>query len=90
LSQEQEDKRIAERQKERMNSNNNTPRTPYPQRQAYVHEVDKEVGIDDIINYNKLNHDMNVDDDDQIIQMMTIVCLLTWLVVVHQPETSVK
>jgi hypothetical protein len=49
LLQEQKDKLIAERTKEHMNSNNGKPRTPYPPRQANVHEVDEVVDIDDTI-----------------------------------------
>jgi hypothetical protein len=64
LLQEQKDKLIAERHKELMNSNNGEPRTPYPTRQASGHEVDEVVDIDDIIDYNMLNHDGTVDDYD--------------------------
>jgi hypothetical protein len=51
LLQEHKDKLIAERQKERMNSNNGKPRTSYLPRQANAHEVDEVVDIDDIIDY---------------------------------------
>jgi hypothetical protein len=61
--QEQKDKLIAERQKERMN-NNSKQRTSYPQQQANAHEVDEVVDINDIIDYSMLNHDGTVDDDD--------------------------
>jgi hypothetical protein len=64
LSHEQKDKHIAEHQKERINSSNGKLRTPYPPRQANAHEVFDIVDIDNIIDYTMLNHDMNVDDDD--------------------------
>jgi hypothetical protein len=64
LSQEQKDKKIAGRQKERMNSSNSKPRKPYPPQQSNAHEADEVVDIDDIINYTMLNHNTNVDDDD--------------------------
>jgi hypothetical protein len=85
LSQEQKDMLIAERQKERMNSNKGKPRTPYPPRQANAHEVDEVADIDDIIDYNMLNHDGTVDDYDIKVNMTD-----TWLVVVHWLEPSVK
>jgi hypothetical protein len=58
-----------------MNSNNGKPRTIYPPRQPKALEV----GIDDIIDYTMLNHDMNVMMTTMIreIQMMATVCLIT-------------
>jgi hypothetical protein len=47
-----------------MNSKNGKLRTPCPLRQSNAHEVYEVVDIDDIINYTMLNHDTNVDDDD--------------------------
>lgn len=64
LSQEQKDKLIAERQKERMNNVHSKPRVPYPPRQANVHNVDESVDIDDIIDYTILNHEVALTDDD--------------------------
>ena len=64
LSQEQKDKLIAERQKERMNNTNSKPRVPYPPRQTNMHEVADVVDIDDIIDYTILNHEVTSNNDD--------------------------
>jgi hypothetical protein len=61
LSQDQKDRLIAERQKERM-SNKDDKGKVY-QRQANAHDVDDVVDLDDIIDYNIMNHDVSIVGD---------------------------
>ena len=63
LSQEQKEKLIAERQKERMNNTNSKPRVPYPPRQTNMHEV-ADVFEVDIIDDAILKHEVTLDGDD--------------------------